>query len=292
MNSDSYEKQFSRRVIRQLKEARMKRGVSQEDVALRMGTTKSSISRLEKGDQNISLEMAARYSLALGLQPQFLFEEEKAPQREASASAGGFTYEPFSEVMAYQVARRMELDAVPCELAVFDGVIEARYSPGADSDLAFVPAGSIAPSGGIDACLAAYEALGQPFYGALCSMLAFDALIYQESRSFGGFGLLKNRGTEEWVAAAPLRANGKCLFYRASKEAIGDIQTYAETIRSPYGMPYEQLCARVLGPQQKDRLRAMIHFSFREHDSVEMPRRRIRAIEEQLQRRVYQLLHL
>ena len=47
---------------------------------------------------------------------------------------------------------------------------------------------------------------------AIRDMLVFDALIYNEDRHFGNFGLLRNSHTGEVIAPAPLFDNGLSLF--------------------------------------------------------------------------------
>ena len=47
-------------------DARLKKKMTQEEVAQRMGTTKSSISRFESGDYNPTVDFLIRLSSALG----------------------------------------------------------------------------------------------------------------------------------------------------------------------------------------------------------------------------------
>ena len=55
------------RLLRQLLDARKQAGLTQEQVALRMGTTRSAISRLEAARQHLpSLETLRRYADVLG----------------------------------------------------------------------------------------------------------------------------------------------------------------------------------------------------------------------------------
>lgn len=49
-------------------DARLKRKMTQEEVAEKMGTTKSSISRFESGNYNPSIDFLIRLSRALGKQ--------------------------------------------------------------------------------------------------------------------------------------------------------------------------------------------------------------------------------
>ena len=287
---DAKEKEFSRIVVRDLQARRRMMRVTQETLAERMGTTKSAVSRLEKGRLNITLETAARYAYALGLEPEFRACPDK-PEDDADPVADtGLA--PFSEVLAWQIARRMELNAVPCELVFRRGVLTSEYRSAVNRGISFVPAEQIVSSRDIRGILSFYRELGPDFYGPLCSMLVFDALIYNTDRNFGAFGLLRDDQTGEYLAPAPVGNNGSSLFCRASKEDFRNIEAYADTCRLPYGMTFEEVIGDIIGPLQKDQLRSMINFRFENTEPVCLPSWRIRAIETQLQRRVYQLLHL
>ncbi len=61
---ESLEEEFS--VAAQLIEARMKAHLTQEEVALRMGTTQSVVARLESGRPLPSLRSLRRYASAIG----------------------------------------------------------------------------------------------------------------------------------------------------------------------------------------------------------------------------------
>jgi len=53
--------------VREIKSARLEKGLSQKDLAEAIGTSQGVIARIESGRQNISCEMMLRLSRALGL---------------------------------------------------------------------------------------------------------------------------------------------------------------------------------------------------------------------------------
>ena len=61
---DSFELDFS--IIRQILDKRLKRGISQKDLAKKIGTGQSAISRLESGNYNPTLSFLKKISEALG----------------------------------------------------------------------------------------------------------------------------------------------------------------------------------------------------------------------------------
>ena len=62
-----YSKRPLRVFVREIKSARLEKGLSQKDLAEAIGTSQGVIARIESGRQNISYEMMLRLSRALGL---------------------------------------------------------------------------------------------------------------------------------------------------------------------------------------------------------------------------------
>ncbi|QIU90892.1 helix-turn-helix domain-containing protein [Yokenella regensburgei] len=64
--------QARKELVQQLKDARKAKKLTQEDVALRMGTQKQNISRLERGEVDPQLGTLNRYAAVLG--GRFIFQ--------------------------------------------------------------------------------------------------------------------------------------------------------------------------------------------------------------------------
>ncbi len=141
-------------------------------------------------------------------------------------------------------------------------------------------------------CLDYYRSLGADFYEQLCSMLVFDALIYNEDRHFGNFGLLRDSHTGEFIAPAPLFDNGMSLFNFAMPEDLKDLNAYAGRRSNLYGASYSEICKEVMGPVQKAQLQQMLDFKFTRHPSFNLPEERLTAIEKQLNARTEELLSI
>jgi hypothetical protein len=124
-------------------------------------------------------------------------------------------------------------------------------------------------------------------------MLVFDAVIYNEDRHFGNFGVLRNNRTGEIVAPAPLFDNGQSLFHFASKEDITHLDEYAKTRFPAYGdISFDRICSEVMGKTQALQLQRLIGFTFTRHPSINWPEERLVAIERHIQHRVRQLTML
>jgi len=123
-------------------------------------------------------------------------------------------------------------------------------------------------------------------------MLVFDAVIYNEDRHSGNFGVLRDNRSGELLGAAPIFDNGLSLFNFAMPDDLKDLDSYAKTRGTPYGVSYESVCREVMGPVQMGQLRRLIGFSFQRHPRLNLPEERLTAIERHLQKRVRQLLEL
>lgn len=200
--------------------------------------------------------------------------------------------EPYSEFYASQVAQAMGLKAVSYELENWKGILASRCKLFTDIDTSYIPIGRIVREGGLKACLDYYEKLGPEAYEQIKSMLVFDAVIYNEDRHFGNFGVLRDNHSGAVIGAAPIFDNGLSLFNFAMPEDFKDLDNYAKTRGTPYGIRFETVCQEVMGPVQMGQLRKLIGFTFQRHPRLNLPDDRLRAIERHLQKRVRQLLEL
>ena len=200
--------------------------------------------------------------------------------------------EPYSEFYASQVAQAMGLDAVAYELENWKGILASRCKLFTDIDTAYIPIGRIVRDGGLKACLEYYRQLGPEAYEQVRSMLVFDAVIYNEDRHFGNFGVLRDNHTGKVTGAAPVFDNGMSLFNFAMPEEFQDLDSYAKTRGTAYGVSFESVCQEVMGPVQTRQLRKLIGFTFHRHPRLNWPEYRLEATERHLQKRVCQLLDM
>lgn len=210
-----------------------------------------------------------------------------------TAGASNTGREPYCEYYASQIAETMKLNAVHYDLENWKGITASKCALFTDVNTSYIPIGRIVKAGGIKACLDYYEALGPAFSEQLCSMLVFDALIYNEDRHFGNFGVLRDNHTGNIIAPAPIFDNGLSLLCYAGREDLetpAALRAYADTRTNPYGISFEEVCAEVMGAEQKEQLRRMIGFRFRRHPNINLPEKHLQAIESLLESRVSGLL--
>lgn len=200
--------------------------------------------------------------------------------------------EPFCEYYASQIAEVMGLNAVHYDLEKWKGITASKCKLFTDKDTSFVPIGRIVKAGGIQKCLDYYDKMGKDFSEQIRSMLVFDALIYNEDRHFGNFGILRDNHTGKIVAPAPIFDNGSSLFCFAGREDIPNLEEYAKTRTNPYYISFEEVCAAVMGTKQKEQLRRMIGFKFTRHPKLNLPEEHLIAVERVLENRVRELLEI
>ena len=198
--------------------------------------------------------------------------------------------EPYSEYYASQIAQTMGLNAVTYDLENWKGILACKCRLFTDIDTAYIPVGRIIRGGGLRDCLDYYRRLGPDAYEQLCSMLVFDAVIYNEDRHFGNFGILRDNHSGEVIAPAPIFDNGLSLFNFATASDLENLDGYAKTILSAYGVDFKNICTAVMGKVQTRQLRKLIGFTFTRHPRLNWPEARLKAVETHLQKRVRQLL--
>ncbi|MCD8007436.1 MAG: XRE family transcriptional regulator [Clostridiales bacterium] len=200
--------------------------------------------------------------------------------------------EPYSEFYACQIARTMGLNCVNYDLEYWKGILASKCKLFTDIDTSFIPIGNIIHPCKLKSCLEYFESLGKGVYEQLKSMLVFDAVIYNEDRHFGNFGVLRDNHTGSIVGMAPIFDNGISLFNFAMPDDIQNLDSYAKTRSTAYGISFEAVCKEVLGKTQIQKLRKLEWFSFTRHPSLNLPEYRLSAIEEHLQKRIDYLCNL
>jgi len=201
--------------------------------------------------------------------------------------------EPYSEYYASQVAAAMDLNAVHYDMENWKGILASKCKLFTDINTAYIPIGRIVKSGGIGAVVKYYDKLGENSANAVRDMLVFDALIYNEDRHFGNFGLLRNNHTGEIVAPAPIFDNGISLFNYAMPDDYLNLDEYAKT-RSPVyrGTNFDGICGSFITTRQTEKLRKVLNFSFKRHPKTNLPEKHLDAIEKHLRKRAAYLIGL
>ena len=199
---------------------------------------------------------------------------------EGAANAGK---EPYSEFYACQIAKAMGLNCIEYDLENWKGILASKCRLFTDIDTSFVPISRLIKNRTLKNALDYYAELGKLFYDDLCSMLVFDAVIYNEDRHFGNFGVIK---------PAPIFDNGLSLFNFAMTDDMENLSEYAKTRTPPYGVSFDEVCKAVMGSKQKSQLRKLLNFTFTRHSTINLPEERLTAIESQIHTRARELISI
>ena len=208
---------------------------------------------------------------------------------EGAANAGN---EPYSEFYACQIAKAMGLNCVEYDLENWKGILASKCRLFTNLNTAFVPISRLIKDRTLKNALDYYAGLGKPFYDDLCSMLVFDAVIYNEDRHFGNFGILRDNHTGKIIKPAPIFDNGLSLFNFAMADDLENLSEYAKTRTPPYGVSFDEVCKAVMGSKQKTQLRKLLNFTFTRHPSINLPEERLAAIETQISKRARELMSI
>jgi hypothetical protein len=201
--------------------------------------------------------------------------------------------EPYCEYYACQVAGAMGIDAIDYDLENWKGILASKCRLFTDIDTAFIPIGRIVKTGGIAAVIRHYDGLGEKFAAAIRDMLVFDALVYNEDRHFGNFGLLRDNHTGQITAPAPVFDNGLSLFSLAMPGDYANLNEYAKTRLPAYGgTTFEGICQAFMTSRQTAMLRKLFNFSFARHPKLNLPGEHLAAVEKHLRKRASQLIRL
>ena len=198
--------------------------------------------------------------------------------------------EPYSEYYASQVAKTMELHNVEYGLSKWKGKLCSTCELFTSLDKSFIPIGRLVKTGGIEAVRSYYQSLGENFYQEFIDMLVFDAVILNEDRHFGNFGLLIDNQTNKIIAPAPIFDNGLSLLCYAMEDDFKNINNYIET-RQPAS--YQDFIAYVkplMNSRQKEKVRKLLDFHFKNQSKYRLSKNRLKQLEIVIQQRAVSLL--
>ena len=201
--------------------------------------------------------------------------------------------EPYSEFYAAQVAKKMGLNHVPYTLGKWKGIICSVCELFTSKEYSYIPVGRFVTSGGFEAVIEYYRNLGDRFYNEFVDMIVFDAVVCNTDRHYGNFGFLVDNETNQIAAPAPLFDHGNALFNLAGMACWMDEKELEEYIAALQPAVYDDFIGtakELMGERQREQLRHLLTFQFNPHHTYNLPARRRKLIEKQIQKRARQLL--
>ena len=201
--------------------------------------------------------------------------------------------EPYSEFYAAQIAKQMGLNYVPYTLGKWKGIICSVCELFTSKEYSYIPVGRFVTSGGFEAVIAFYRNLGDRFYNEFVDMIVFDAVVCNTDRHYGNFGFLVDNETNQIAAPAPLFDHGNALFNLAGMACWMDEKELEEYIAALQPAVYDDFIGtakELMGERQREQLRHLLTFQINPHHTYNLPARRRKLIEKQIQKRARQLL--
>lgn len=187
----------------------------------------------------------------------------------SAAAAPNYGREPYSEQLAWQVARAAGVDAVPYQLAEWQGKLCSTCELFNDRDTAFVPFELCLPSDLAQLCdfgltLAYFAELGDEAVEHFKSMAVFDSIIANTDRHSGNFGVLRDNRTGRVLAMAPLFDHNVSLFSQDFDEQLiaPDLQARLADAPGIMDATLDWQGRAMMGDVQRAQVEALADFSF------------------------------
>ena len=211
-----------------------------------------------------------------------------------SSGASNSGREPYIEYYASQIAKAMDLDYVDYDIEKWKGILASKCKLFTDINTSYIPIGRIVKTGGIKKVLAYYDSLGNAFSKHIRDMLIFDALIFNEDRHFGNFGVLVDNKTNQIIKPAPIFDNGLSLlcYYPKNSTSYKQLLEYSNTRISSYGTSFDDIYSEIVTSRQKNKLKKLIGFKFKRHSKYNLPEKYLTNMEKLIQIRIQYLLKL
>ena len=210
-----------------------------------------------------------------------------------TSGASNTGFEPYSEFYASQIAKALEIDAVPYGLSRWKGTLCSTCELFTSKKLAYVPVGRIVRHGGMAAVRGFYRELGEQFTKALDDMIILDAVILNTDRHYGNFGFLVDTLTNRIVAPAPLFDHGNSLLNLIAIDAAADQKASMRYASSLLPRVYDDFIAEakpLLTHESRNNLRKLLEFRLTRHSRYNLPAERLKLIERVVREQAKKLL--
>lgn len=208
---------------------------------------------------------------------------------EGAANTGN---EPYSEFYTTQIAKAMGLNHIDYSLSKWKKSICSVCELFTSKDLAYVPIWRFGEFRTIVDVSNYLKSLGDDFYNDFVDMMIFDALIYNTDRHQGNFGLLVDSHTNKPISLAPIFDNGLGLFPYATDEDLKHLTSYAKTRDSAFGISFDEIAKEYITERQRAQLRKVLDFSFTLDKNYNLPKKRVKLLEEFIKLRASELLNM
>lgn len=201
--------------------------------------------------------------------------------------------EPYSEYYAAQIASAMGVNAISYNLSRWKGELCSVCDLFTSKEYSYLPVGRVIAAGGMEAVHEYYKNLGEEYVNSLNAMLVFDAVIFNTDRHFGNFGFMVDNKTNQISAPAPLFDHGNSLFNYAGRDDLENfaaLEAYAATLMPCTYDDFTGTAKKALTLELREGLRHLLDFKFKKHSRYNLPDKRLKLMEQFVQKQARVLL--
>lgn len=202
--------------------------------------------------------------------------------------------EPYSEFYASQIAEAMGIKHVDYNIKRWKDKLCSTCELFIDINHSYIPIGHLVETGGLKAVVEYVKALGDDYYEQLLDMIVFDALTLNTDRHYGNFGVIVDNKENKIVEFAPLFDHGASLFcYAMDNDEFTSIETLSEYAKTRTAIMYSDFIETAklyIGKNQIEKIKKLINFKFKKHSKYNLPDKRLKLIEQYIQKTVQELL--
>jgi hypothetical protein len=212
------------------------------------------------------------------------------------ANAG---HEPYNEYYACQIATALGYDNTYYDLEYWKDEMCSVCELWTNIDLSYIAVGRLVKHGGLDAVLKFYKELdkqnnliGSPnsFEKSLINLLILDAIIINEDRHYGNFGVLIDSRKNSIIKPAPIFDNGLSLLWNGLDS---DVENWKEYKNERYPKAYNDFVGTAKQYAKKEDLenvKKLLGFKFKRHPKYNLDENRLIHLEELVQSQVQELI--
>lgn len=205
-------------------------------------------------------------------------------------------FEPYSEFYASQVASKMEISHIDYNLSKWKKTISSTCKLFTSKDIAYIQIGDMVSHGGIQKVYEYVKNLG--FEKKFTDMILFDAICINTDRHYGNFGLLRDNNTGDFIDFAPIFDNGESLLSKTMPNVFDNKEEFKRYIEkdeiniSYYGVSYDELVKEFCDRTDIKKLRRLLDFKFKRHNSYNLSEKRLRCLEYMIQERAKKFINI
>lgn len=209
--------------------------------------------------------------------------------KKGSSGARNAGLEPYSEFYVSQIAEALGLNHVTYGLRSRSGKVCSVCDAFTSESIGYVPFAAldlrVIDLAGVLKRMQTYGLQKEAI-----DMFIFDAVIFNEDRHKGNFGILVNNDTQEVVGAAPLFDHNVAMLCYAEEEDFADLPKYLKTKGPRIGNDFVQDARALLYPGMKKKLQRLLGFSFKRHPEINLPEERLKLLENAVNRQIRLIL--